>query len=176
MQPLETLNALLAEPSVAYGLEGHPDVAIIDIGMQSQDWATGLDAVVRGSMVLGFRNLILNLEKVGISSSFEIGCIVSSWQLLIDREGTLCICGLSKKALADLQELTDLGQFNLFDEMESCINWLDSTFPTELKRNFPRTAKCTECNAVGEVSKRGEHVCDNCGITYLVTERGELLF
>ena len=110
IQPSETLNALLAEPSVAFGLEGRPDVAIIDIRTQSQDWAVGLDAVVRGSMVLGFRILVLNLEKVGISSSFEIGCIVSSWQMLIDREGTLCICGLSEKALAELQELTDLGQ------------------------------------------------------------------
>ena len=176
MQPSETLNALLAEPSVAFGLEGRPDVAIIDIRTQSQDWAVGLDAVVRGSMVLGFRILVLNLEKVGISSSFEIGCIVSSWQMLIDCEGTLCICGLSEKALAELQELTDLGQFNLFRELDTCIEWLISTFPTELERNFPRTAKCTECSTVGEVSKRGEHVCDNCGITYLVTERGELLF
>jgi hypothetical protein len=45
-----------------------------------------------------------------------------------------------------------------------------------MKNAFPRQVTCSECGVRSEVQRRGDHVCTGCGMTYLVTERGELLF
>ena len=176
VQPLETVNALVTEPSVACGVEGRPDVAVLVFQSPAQDWAAGLDAVVDGCLVLGFRKLILELKKTEISSSFLIACIVSAWQRLLANGGTLVLCGLSGTAYRRFQELIDAGLFNVHDNLDACVDWLDSRFGLELEQNFPRAVKCSECGAASQVARRGEHVCTECGTTYLVTERGELPF
>jgi hypothetical protein len=174
--PLETVTALVTEPSVALGFEEHPDVAVLALKSETGDWGSGLNAVVDGCLVLGFRKLIFQMEEAEISSSFLIACIVSAWQRLIEGGGTLVISGLSKRASARFHELIEPGLFNIHDNLDASVEWLDSAFPLELEENFPRTVRCTECGAVSQVARRGDHLCDDCGMTYLVTERGEIPF
>ncbi|MGA2639423.1 MAG: hypothetical protein ABSG21_00815 [Spirochaetia bacterium] len=174
--PLETVNALVTEPSTAFGIETRPEVAILCLKTRSGDWSMELDAVVSGCIVLGFKRIILDLRDADISSSFQVACIVSAWHLLIDVGGTLLLCGLSENAHKKLQDLSESKLFNIVEDMDEGIDWLNSAFGKELKKSFPRQAKCTECGKEGRVFKRGDHVCDGCGMTYLVTERGELLF
>lgn len=174
--PLETVNTLLTEPSVAFGVEERPDVAVLVLESATQDWGASLDSVVAGCLVLGFRKMILELEKAEISSSFLIACIASAWQRLIETGGTLVICGMSENAYARFQDLIEPSLFNIHKNLDESVDWLDSAFELELERNFPRDAKCTECGTVSQVTIRGEHVCVECGMTFLVTERGELLF
>ncbi|HET6451206.1 MAG TPA: STAS domain-containing protein [Spirochaetia bacterium] len=175
IQPLETVNALLIEPSAAFGVAGHPDLAVIRVGA-APEWATELDRVVAGCVVLGFRTVILQLEGAEIASSFHIACLASAWRLLIDRGGTLVLCQLSEAARRRLGELVEESQFNIFDSVEDAIEWLDTAYVPQMHKSFPRAVKCVECGAGGEVSRRGDHVCTECAVTYLVTERGELLF
>jgi hypothetical protein len=173
---LETVNALITEPSIAYGIEKCPDIAVLALKSPTLDWGAGLDALVDGCVVLGFKKIILDLKETEISSSFLIACVVSAWHRLIENGGTLVICGLSEGAYKRFQELIEPRLFNMYDNLDVCIDWLDSVFGLELDRNFPRDVKCTECGTVGQVAKRGEHLCTECGVTYLVTERGELPF
>ncbi len=174
--PLETVNALITAPSVAFGIEEHPDVAVLFFRSPTQDWGVGLNAVVDGCLVLGFNRIILQLEETEISSSFLIACIASAWQRLIENRGTLVICGLKEAAYKKFQELIEPRLFNVYESLDACVDWLDTGFGREIAGNFPRAAKCVECGTVGEVAKRGDHVCIECGTTYLVTERGELPF
>jgi hypothetical protein len=175
LQPLEAAGALLVAPSVAFGIEGHPDVAILDIKSQTENWGLDLDSVVKGCLVLGFNRIILNLADAAVSSSFVIACIASAWHNLVENRGTLVLC-MKESARKGFQELTETTLFNIYEETDACVDWLDSEFPREIRNNFPRGAKCAECGAIGQVGRRGDHVCAECGTTYLVTERGELRF
>ena len=174
--PLETVNALLTDPSRAFSVAGHPDLAIIRPGATAPEWAAELDRLAAECAVLGFRTLVLHLEGLTVSTSFEIACLVSAWKLLMDRGGTLVLCGLSEAARTRLEELVQTSQFNLFDGVDESVDWLDTGFVPQVHKSFPRAVKCTECGALGEVQHRGDHMCPDCGFTYLVTERGELLF
>jgi hypothetical protein len=176
LQPLETVNALVTEPSVAFGVEGRPDLAILVMRTKVEHWTEGLDSLVAGCLVLGFRNVILQMDGVGLDSSFQIACVVSAWQQLIEASGTLALCGLSAEASRRLQELVEPRLFNLFDSVDAALDWLESSFTRELTANFPRSSTCGKCGAAGTVTRRGDHMCPECGMTYLVTERGELLF
>jgi hypothetical protein len=173
--PLETVNALVFAPSLAFGVEGHPDVVIIDMKSSEQDWATGLDAVVGGCLVLGFKKMILKLPEAEAFSSFVLACIATAWLRLVENGGTLVICGLSESASKRFEELAEPRLFNMHGNLDSAIDWLTSGFEIEVSQGFPRTAKCHECGTVGHVVRRGDHSCPECGMTYLVTERGELL-
>ena len=174
--PLETVNALLTEPCKAFGAPGHPDVAIIRLGASPHDWATGLDRVIAGILVLGFRTVVLEMKEEEIASSFQIACLASAWKALLERGGTLVLCELSAAATQRLGELIDTGQFNIFETVDDSIEWLDTSFVVQMHKSFPRSVTCVECGSPGEVQRRGDHVCTECGFTYLVTERGELLF
>jgi len=174
--PLETVNALLTEPSRAFGVAGHPDVAIIRLGASPHEWATELDRVVAGVLVLGFRTVVLQMNGEEISTSFQVACVASAWKLLMDRGGTLALCELSGAATQRLGNLVDTGQFNIFETVDDSIEWLDTVYVMEMHERFPRSVTCQECGSPGEVRRRGDHVCSECGFTYLVTERGELLF
>ena len=173
--PLETVNALVTEPSRAFGIAGRADIVVISVASPPNDWGTELDDVVDGCLVLGFNKLVLDLEQTQISSSFLIACIASAWQRLIDNDGTLAFYGLSKSADEQLRGLIDPALFNIFGSLDECIDWLESE-GTKFEGNFPRPAQCAACGVAGQVGSRGEHVCAECGTTYLVTERGELLF
>lgn len=172
---LDTVNALLTEPSTAFSVHGRTDVAIIRVGGASE-WAAELDRVAAGCLVLGFRSIVLDMANTEIGSSFQVACLGSAWHLLLDRGGTLAICGVSTPALERLQGLVDTRLFNIMDTMDAAIDWIDSGFPEDVQKSFPRTVTCSECGATGEVQGRGDHLCPSCGMTYLVTERGELLF
>jgi DNA-directed RNA polymerase subunit RPC12/RpoP len=174
--PLEAVNALVTEPSTAYGIEEFTDVAVLDIKSETQDWGAGLDVLVDGCLVLGFTKIVLRLEQAEIASSFLVACIVSAWQRLIERAGTLVICGLTENAYKRLQELIDPNRFNIYKDIDACVDWLDSTYNRALEESFPRVVKCSECGAASQITNRGNYLCDECGRTYLVTERGELLF
>jgi anti-anti-sigma regulatory factor len=174
--PLETVNALITEPSICFGVDERPDVAALVLKSSTKEWSEGLDAVVEGCIVLGFRKIVLDLEETEISSSFVIACIVSAWQRLIESGGTLVICGLTESAYKRFQELVEPSLFNIHENLDECVDWLDYAFGPELESNFPRVVHCTACGAVGQVARRGDHLCTECGMTYLVTERGELLF
>ena len=174
--PLEAVTSLLTIPSVAFAIEGIPEVAILRVGAGALDWALGLEDVVSGCLVLGFKSILLDLEEASISTSFEIACIVSAWKLLIEVGGTLALCCLSPKSVEEITRLSKPGLFNVFGDVDRGIDWTSRSFEVDLKQGFPRTTKCGECGAEGKVVKRGEHVCDECGTIYLVTERGELRF
>jgi anti-anti-sigma regulatory factor len=174
--PLETVNALLTEPSTAFGAAGHPDIAIICLGAPSQEWATELERVVGGCLVLGFRTVVLEMDRAEVSSSFQVACLASAWQHLMDRGGTLVLCRFSQAAARHLEDLIETSQFNIFDTVDESIDWLDTAFVPQVHKRFPRVVTCAECGSPGEVRRRGDHVCTECGVTYLVTERGELLF
>jgi hypothetical protein len=174
--PLETVNALETEPSVAFGIEGRPDIVALSIKSPTREWGAELDAVVDGCLVLGFKNVVLDLREAAMASSFSIACIASAWQRLIDHDGTLAMYGLAPAPYARFQELIEPSLFNVHENLDSCLDWLDSGFRLDLARNFLRIAKCGSCGAVGQVANRGDHVCTECGTTYLVTERGELPF
>jgi DNA-directed RNA polymerase subunit RPC12/RpoP len=174
--PLETVNALVTEPSVAFGIGGRPDIAALSIKSPTRDWGAELDAVVDGCLVLGFKKIVLDLREAEITSAFSIACIASAWQRLINHDGTLAIYGLAPNPYVRFQELIEPTLFNVHENLDACIDWLDSGFRLDLERNFPRIAKCSACGAVGQIANRGDHVCTECGMTYLVTERGELPF
>jgi DNA-directed RNA polymerase subunit RPC12/RpoP len=174
--PLETVNALVTEPSVAFGIEGRPDIAALSIKSPTGEWGSKLDAVVDGCLVLGFTKMVLDLQQAEIATSFSIACIASAWQRLINHDGTLVMYGLTPTASLRFQELIEPGLFNVHENLDACVDWLDSGFRQDLERNFPRIAKCSTCGAVGQIANRGDHVCTECGMTYLVTERGELPF
>jgi hypothetical protein len=173
---LYAVNALVSEPSTAFGVEERPDVAILCLHNPSEDWSVQLEAIVSGCIVLDLKKIILDLRDTEIATPFQIACIVSAWHLLIDVGGTLLISGLSEHADTSMRELSEPGLFNLFADVDESIDWLDTGFAEQLKANFPRTAKCSVCGTEGGVSNRGDHLCDGCGQTYLVTERGELPF
>jgi anti-anti-sigma regulatory factor len=174
--PLEIVNALVTIPSTAFEIEAYPELAILCLQTHSGDWGMELESLISGCIVLGYKKIILDLKDADISTSFQIACIISAWHLLIEVEGTLLICGLTEQARKGLQKLSEPKLFNVFTDMDEGVDWLDSTFEKELKQNFPRTAECKGCGTEGDVSERGDYVCDRCGKTYLVTERGELLF
>jgi hypothetical protein len=176
LQPLETVNALVTEPSVAFSVEGRPELAILVMRTKVDHWTEGLDSLVSGCVVLGFRHVILQMDGVGLDSSFQIACVVSAWQQLIDASGTLMLCGLSAEASRRLRELVEPRLFNLFDGVDAALDWVESRFERELAASFPRETKCGKCGAAGTVTRRGDHMCPECGMTYLVTERGEILF
>jgi hypothetical protein len=174
--PLDIVNALVTIPSDAFEIEAHPDVAILCLQTHPRDWGIELEGLVSGCIVLGFKRIVLDLHAADISTSFQIACIISAWHLLIEVGGTLLLCGLTEKTHKNLYDLSELRLFNVHKDIDESIDWLDSAFAFELKRNFPRKAKCTKCGHESEVSGRGAYVCDACGMTYLVTERGELIF
>ncbi len=120
--------------------------------------------------------VVLEVGESQIGSSFQVACLASAWKLLVDRGGTLALCGLSKSAHSSLQGVVETSLFNIFDTVDAAIDWLGSGFAADMEKNFPRAVKCGECGSQGEVAHRGDHVCTGCGMTYLVTERGELLF
>jgi hypothetical protein len=175
-QPLETVTSLLTAPSAGFAVDGSPDTAILHIGPDAPGWAVGLEAATSGCLVLGFKKILLDLEEAGVSTSFEIACIVSSWKLLIDAGGTLALCGLSAASLEELKRLSEPTLFNTLRDVDAGIDWIELDYERFLVRAFPRKAKCVVCGTEGHVAKRGEHVCDGCGMIYLVTERGELQF
>ena len=174
--PLEAVTSLLTIPSVAFAIEGIPEATILHVGAGALDWTLGLEDAVSGCVVLGFRTILLDLEEARISSSFEMACIVSAWKLLIEAGGTLGLCCLSQESAGEFARLTEPDLFNVFDDVDHGIEWISHDFEHDLKQKFPRTAKCVECGTAGRVVKRGEHVCDGCGMIYLVTECGELRF
>jgi hypothetical protein len=174
--PLETVTSLMTSPSVAFAIEGSPDSAILHIGPDAQEWAVGLEAVSTGCLVLGFKNILLDLGEASVSTSFEIACIVSSWKLLIDAGGTLALCALSALSFEELKRLSEPALFNVFRDLDAGIDWVKRDYEEFLLHAFPRDEKCLECGTEGQVAKRGEHVCGGCGIIYLVTERGALQF
>src|SRR5271157_779137 len=156
--PLETVNALVTEPSVAIGIDGHPDVAVLVMMSSSPHWGMGLEAVVDGCLVLGFRKIILDLKEADISSSFHVACVASAWKLLIDNGGTLVIFGLAGSRYELFRGLIDPRLFNLLDDLDGCVDWLDTGFQKELEESLPRVAKCIECGSVGQVSTRGDNI------------------
>jgi hypothetical protein len=174
--PLDEINALATEPSTAQGVESLPDVAILRIATAESDWGTQLDRVVSGCLVLGYRKIVVDLQGSSISTAFQIACLVSAWHLLVAAGGTLILSGLSPEDLAELGKEFDPTLFNLSQDVDEGIDWLEAGFEEDVRQNFPREARCRDCGSVGTVARRGDHVCDDCGMTYLVTERGELPF
>jgi hypothetical protein len=173
---LEEINALATEPSKALGVERLTDVAILCIRTSDEDWSTQLDRVVSGCIVLGFVKIVVDLEGVRITTPFQIACLVSAWHQLVAAGGTLVLSGMSAQAVGELSQEFDPTLFNMSRETEEAIDWLSSAFEQDTAQNFPRFSRCTTCGAEGKVAKRGDHLCDNCGMTYLVTERGDLPF
>jgi hypothetical protein len=171
---LETVNALLTEPSHAIGVEGHPDVAVLVLKSSHVHWGTGLDEVVNGCLVLGFKKIIARLDEADISSSFHIACLASAWQRLIDNGGTLILSNVTGETYRHFAELIDPALFNIHATLPESVNWLDEAYEAELSERLPRVVTCSGCGGVGQVSSRGEHLCTDCGATYLVTERGEI--
>ena len=90
--------------------------------------------------------------------------------------GTLALCALSASSFDELARLTEPALFNVFRDVDAGIDWIAARLAGLLMRGFPRKRRCLECGTDSQVAKRGEHVCDECGMTYLVTERGELQF
>ena len=174
--PLVEINALVTEPSTSLGVEGLPDVAIISVRARGPDWSTELDRVVSGSIVLGFKKILLDLREADVMEPFQIVCIVSAWHLLVEVGGTLAMSGLSATAFDALRQEYEPDLFNIFEDMDQAIAWIDSGYEMSLKSSFPRTARCKACGTEGKVQKRGDYLCDECGMTYMVTERGELPF
>jgi hypothetical protein len=171
---LETVNALLTEPSHAIGVEGHPDVAVLVLKSSNDHCGTGLDEVVDGCLVLGFRKIIARLDEADISSSFHIACLASAWQRLIDNGGTLILTNVAGKKYRHFAELIDPSLFNIHETLHESVDWLDDAYEAELAGRLPRAVTCSGCGVVGQVASRGEHLCTECGATYLVTERGEI--
>jgi hypothetical protein len=169
----DAVNALLAAPSVAFGVQECPDIVVLSIHGGDPDWALGLDTVIPGCIVLGYTRLVLDLADAAITTPFHVACIVAAWHALIDAAGTLALSGLSALGLEQLRALVDTGQLNLFPEVAAAVAWLASGYETDVKRSFPRKTTCSECGSEGTVVRRGDHVCDGCGMTFLVTERGE---
>lgn len=172
---LDAVNALLTEPSTALGVEADPEVAILCIQNRSGSWAIELEALVSGCIVLGFKKVVLDLGEARIATPFQTACVISAWHLLIEVGGTLLLCGV-EHGYEGLVGDTERRLFNLLPNKDEAVDWLASVFVKELEQNFPRTARCMTCGTESRVSKRGDHVCDACGMTCLVTERGELLF
>jgi hypothetical protein len=176
MFPLEAVKALVTEATVALGTASAPETAVVCVPPGDTSWGTELERVVSGCVVLGFKSFMLDLRGGVIASSFEVGCIISAWHLLVEAGGTLVVSSLSAEAREALREQYDPSLFNIFDGIDAGLDWLESGFEDDMNKKFPRTAKCRECGEEGIVRKRGNHVCDGCGMTYLVTERGELPF
>ena len=173
--PLDTVNALVIEPSSAFGIAGRHEIAVLSVRSSENAWGAHLDNVVDGCLVLGFNRIILDLEHAKVSSSFLIACLASAWQRLISNNGTLVLYGLAPASFELLRGLVNPELFNIFDTLDDCVDWLEQE-GGELERSFPRAAQCSACGAGGQVGSRGEHLCTECGMTYLVTERGELPF
>ena len=173
---LETVNALLTEPSHAIGVGGHPDVAVLVLKSSASHWGTGLDAVVDGCLVLGFRKIVARLDEADVSSSFHVACLASAWHRLIDNGGTLVLSNLTEEKYREFAGLIDPALFNIHATVDESIDWLDGAYETELGARLPRVVTCSGCGSSGQVSTRGEHLCTECGMTYLVTERGEISF
>ncbi|HEY9595674.1 MAG TPA: hypothetical protein VHE79_14440 [Spirochaetia bacterium] len=173
---LEEVNALATESTRALGVKTATDVAILCMGSKDEGWGTQLDRVVSGCLVLGYNKIVVDLEKVSLTSSFQIACLVSAWHQLVVAGGTLVLSGMTADSLAELAKELDPVLFNMSRDIEEGIEWLVTAFEQDAGQNFPRFAKCEKCGAEGKVTRRGDHVCENCGTTYLVTERGDLPF
>ena len=174
--PLEEVNALVTEPSIALGVEGQPEVAIVCISAKGPDWSTELERVVSGCIVLGYKRILFDLRGAEVTDPFQIACIISAWHLLVEVGGTFLMSSLSDQSIETLKEQFDPKLFNIFDDIDDGISWIGFGFDQDLKQKFPRIAKCKECGTEGTVHKRGDHLCDECGMTYMITERGELPF
>ena len=173
---INEMSALITEPSSAIGIEALPDVAVLSIHSRDEAWASQLEGIMSGGIVLGFRKMVLDLQHASLSSAFQVACLVSAWHLLVNAEGTLAISGLSAAGKSALGDEHDPALFNLFMDADEALDWLERGFDDAIKRSLPRACRCGACGAEGKVEKRGNYLCDNCGLTYLVTEKGELPF
>jgi len=173
---LEEVNALATETTRAYGVASATEVAILCMGSSDEDWSTQLDRVVSGCVVLGYNRIVVDLQTVSITTTFQIACLVSAWHQLVSAGGTLVLSGMTNESLTELSKEFDPVLFNMSRDVDEGIEWLLTAFDQDAGQNFPRFARCANCGAEGEVTRRGDHVCENCGTTYLVTERGDLPF